>query len=163
MDLWFTCIWLVQVFCIHTCCYVLYCAKDCLSAVSECLLIPPMEISQKIDLVPFEKHKTRCTFKMNCKTKLDSNFRNLQNIRRFQPCTIDVNFIYIFVTAPWSLLPTFLLLSFPLWYVFIWYWLGLRGLRNRRLCLYISLISPSVLRLNSRLCHMRVRNIYRYT
>jgi hypothetical protein len=103
MDLWFTCIWLVQVFCIHTCCYVLYCAKDCLSAVSECLLIlfifywffqsksghrhdedvdfPPMEKSQKIDLVPFEKHKTRCTFKMNCKTKRDSNFRNLQNIR----------------------------------------------------------------------------------
>jgi hypothetical protein len=40
---------------------------------------PPMEISQKIDLVPSEKHKTRCTFKMNCKTKLDSNFRNLQN------------------------------------------------------------------------------------
>ena len=27
---------------------------------------------------------------------------------------IDVNFAYIFVTAPWSLLPTFLLLSFPL-------------------------------------------------
>ena len=50
---------------------------------------PPMEISQKIDLVPSEKHKTRCTFKMNCKTKLDSNFRNLQNIRRFQPCTMQ--------------------------------------------------------------------------
>ena len=49
---------------------------------------PPMEISQKIDIVPFEKHKTRCTFKMNCKTKLDSNFRNLQSIRRFQPCTM---------------------------------------------------------------------------
>jgi hypothetical protein len=27
--------------------------------------------------------KTRCTFKMNCKTKVDSNFRNLQNIRGF--------------------------------------------------------------------------------
>jgi hypothetical protein len=39
-----------------------------------------MEISQKIDLVPSEKHKTRCTFKMNCKTKLDSNFRNLQTM-----------------------------------------------------------------------------------
>ena len=49
----------------------------------------PMEISQKIDLVPSEKHKTRCTFKMNCKTKLDINFRNLQNIRRFQPCTMQ--------------------------------------------------------------------------
>ena len=49
---------------------------------------PPMEISQMIDLVPFEKHKTRCTFKMNCKTKLDSNFRNLQSVRRFQPCTM---------------------------------------------------------------------------
>ena len=32
-----------------------------------------MEISQKIDLVPSEKYKTRCTFKMNCKTKIDSN------------------------------------------------------------------------------------------
>jgi hypothetical protein len=60
---------------------------------------------------------------------------------------IDVNFAYIFVTAPCSLLPTFLLLRFPLWHVFIWYWLGLRGLRNRRLCLYISLTSPSVLRI----------------
>ena len=58
---------------------------------------PPMEISQKIDLVPSEKYKTRCTFKMNCKTKLDSNFRNLQNsnfrnlqnIRRLQPCTVQ--------------------------------------------------------------------------
>jgi hypothetical protein len=58
-----------------------------------------------------------------------------------------VNFAYIFVTAPCSLLPTFLLLSFPLWHVFIWYSLGLRGLRNRRLCLYISLTSPSVLRI----------------
>ena len=34
-----------------------------------------MEISQKIDLVPSEKHKTRCTFKMNCKTKIDSNLK----------------------------------------------------------------------------------------
>jgi hypothetical protein len=55
---------------------------------------------------------------------------------------IDVNFAYIFVTAPWSLLPPFLLLSFPLWHVFIWYWLGLRGL-----CFFISLTSPSVLRI----------------
>ena len=47
---------------------------------------PPMEISQKIDLVPSEKHKIRCTFKMNCKTKIDTNLNNLQNIRRFQPC-----------------------------------------------------------------------------
>jgi hypothetical protein len=60
---------------------------------------------------------------------------------------IDVNFAYIFVTAHWSLLPTFLLLSFPLWHVFIWFWLWLRGLRNRRLCLFISLTSPSVLRI----------------
>jgi hypothetical protein len=60
---------------------------------------------------------------------------------------IDVNFAYIFVAVPWSLLPTFLLPSFPLWHVFIWYWLGLRGLRNHRLCLFISLISPPVLRI----------------
>ena len=35
----------------------------------------PMEISQKIDVVPSEKHKTRCTFKMNCKTKTWQQFQ----------------------------------------------------------------------------------------
>jgi hypothetical protein len=48
-----------------------------------------MEISQKIDLVPSKKYKTRCTFKINCKTKLDSNLKIVQNIRRFQPCTMQ--------------------------------------------------------------------------
>ena len=69
MDLWF--IWLVQVFYIHTCCYVLYCAKDCLSVVSECLLILFIFSScyccPKLDLVRWTSFK----YSFVCSTSLD--------------------------------------------------------------------------------------------